>query len=239
MLGVAVALALSTAGGDVKLAAHPLTVTGMDPTMAQGLTDHLAQSFRRVRVITPHDIAAVLGLERQKELLGCAENAANCMAELGNALGVSGVIVGEVLKVGQHVQVNLRVLDAASGRVVASHAEELDSAEDVLQALKRSADDLEQQLLHMPTATSHLAAIPFAIGVAAGVAGAVLFGLALDLHARLTSGQPGSFTEDPAQAVARGQTFQTAGIVLVSAAAVGLIVAGILWLVSGSSEGGR
>jgi hypothetical protein len=245
VLGVALALTLSAGGGELKLAAHELTLTGMDPGLAEGLTDHLAQSFQRVSVVSPRDIRALIGLERQKELMGCADAASNCMAELGNALGVSQVIVGEVLKVGPHVQVHLRVLTASSGKIVANHSEELRSTDDLLPALVRAAHDLEQQMLGPLPSTARasrrpLALIPLGVAVIAGAVGGVLLGLESDLYARLTvAGQPGSFAEDPLQAAARGRTFQTTGVVLVSAAVVCLLAAAAIWLFADAPEGGQ
>jgi hypothetical protein len=46
-------------------------------------------------VTTPSDIRALLGLERQKQLLGCDEGA-SCLAELSGALGAGAIIAGQL-----------------------------------------------------------------------------------------------------------------------------------------------
>jgi TolB-like protein len=240
VVALAMAVALAAAPGDMKLAAHGLTLTGMDASLAEGLTEHLAQSFKRVRVITARDIGALLGLERQKQLMGCNDAATNCMAELGNALGVQGVLLGELLKVGARVQINLRVLDPLNGQVMASYSEELDASDDLLRALARGAGRLEGQLLSdAPSAATSLrtyAAFPLGLGIAAGISGGVMLGLAASLYGQLTAaGMPGSFTDDPGQAVVRGRNFQISGIALLGVAAACLIVAGLLFIFGGAS----
>jgi hypothetical protein len=41
----------------------------------------------RFEVMTSADVAALLGQERQRQLLGCTEDSSACMAEIGDALG--------------------------------------------------------------------------------------------------------------------------------------------------------
>ncbi|MBL8950883.1 MAG: hypothetical protein JNK82_08910 [Myxococcaceae bacterium] len=105
------AVLISAAAPELKIAAPGLTLNGLDEKLSSPFTDHLAQRFEGVRVITSRDIAALLGLQRQAQLLACGDAAANCMAELGNALGVDGVLIGDVVKLGRVVQLNLRIID--------------------------------------------------------------------------------------------------------------------------------
>ena len=101
---------------ELKLAAPGLVTSGMDGSLAGPLTDHLAKAFAPIRVITARDISVLIGLERQKQLLGCKEDSDSCMAELGNALGVQGVLLGDIVKLGKAMQINLRVIDPVAGR---------------------------------------------------------------------------------------------------------------------------
>src|SRR3954462_2631454 len=109
---------------ELKIAAPGLTVTGIDGALAGPLTDQVAKAFAPIRVVTPRDIAALLGLERQKELLGCASSG-SCMAELGNALGVQGVLLGDIVKLGETIQINVRIIDPVQGRGLAMASERL------------------------------------------------------------------------------------------------------------------
>ena len=49
-----------------------------------------------VEVLTPGDIELVLGIERQKELIGCGSEGSSCVGELADAFGVDGVITGSI-----------------------------------------------------------------------------------------------------------------------------------------------
>ncbi|MDQ3264671.1 MAG: DUF3280 domain-containing protein [Myxococcota bacterium] len=81
------------------------------------LTD-LART-RRFDVVGKSDIDAMLGLERQKQLLGCADDASSCLAELGGALGADYVLLGSVARIDQTRRVDLKLLDAKENRVIA------------------------------------------------------------------------------------------------------------------------
>lgn len=58
------------------------------------LATHLRE--HGLKVMTGRDIGAVLGLERQKQLLGCMDDSTSCSAELAGALGVGALVVGTV-----------------------------------------------------------------------------------------------------------------------------------------------
>ena len=61
---------------------------------------------------TAGDLKQLIGLERQKQLLGCAER--GCVAELAAALGVDGVLTGNVTR-SESWLVTVKVLHAADG----------------------------------------------------------------------------------------------------------------------------
>lgn len=226
------ALLLALAPGDVKLAAPGLHVTGMDPALAEALNEHLAQSFEGVRVVTPRDIATLLGLERQKQLLGCSEAAASCMVELSNALGVNGVVLGDLVKLGDVIQMNLRIIDPISGKKLASVSERANSDSAVLDVLTRAGRGLQGQVFDalgvQQVVKSRPWWVPLAIGgVLAAVGAGLAFG-ALDAHTKLTSGAARTLTLGQAQTLAgTGGTLQTLSAVsfgLAGAAVVASIV---------------
>src|SRR5688500_16256709 len=86
----------------MKLALPGLQVVGIDPKLGAFYGEHFAQqlTLRGARVTSTSEISALLGLERQKQLLGCSDEASSCMAELAKALGVDGLALGDVAKVG-------------------------------------------------------------------------------------------------------------------------------------------
>ncbi len=74
---------------------------------------------------TKRDIEQILGLERQKALLGCSEGSTTCLAELSGALGVDAVFSGSLAKTGSSYTVTIRVVRAKDGAEVASISERL------------------------------------------------------------------------------------------------------------------
>ena len=132
----------------VKLAAPGFQGTGVDEATLTFLTDHYAQQLvvNGVQVVTASQITALVGFERQKELLGCNENNSSCLAELGNALGVDGLVTGSVGKFGGTYQLNLKVLSAKSGQPIAVASERAYGDTGALDTLSRLARDQAKQL---------------------------------------------------------------------------------------------
>jgi TolB-like protein len=123
----------------VRLAAR----TGVDEKVADLFSDALAGELRKrpnLAVISDADVAALLGVERKKQMLGCTD--AGCFAEIGGALGVDRIVHGSVGRVGGSLVVNLTSVDARKGTPVASVSERLQSASDeaFLDALPRMGD---------------------------------------------------------------------------------------------------
>src|SRR3954464_15436468 len=72
------------------------------------------------KVTTKNDVAQVLGIERQKQLLGCGDAQSSCLAELAGALGVDGILSGSLARIGSGFTVTLRVLRATDGSELAT-----------------------------------------------------------------------------------------------------------------------
>src|SRR4051794_13436933 len=92
-------LTSALAAEPIKLAAPQLQAAGVEPAKAQFFSDYLAQQLAGtgLRVTTRAEIAAVLGVERQRQLLACSDGS-ECFAELAGALGVDAVVTGSVAK---------------------------------------------------------------------------------------------------------------------------------------------
>jgi TolB-like protein len=134
------------AGKRIKVALVRLTArAGVEPAVADLFSDALAGELRKrpgLSVVSDADVAAVLGVERQKAMLGCSD--AGCIAELGGALGVDRIVHGSVGRVGGSLVVNLSAVDPRRGAPVGSFSERLPAATDeaFLDALPRMADGL-------------------------------------------------------------------------------------------------
>lgn len=94
----------------------------VEPAIARALTDAVAVSANRTglfEVSTQGELSTLLGVERQKQLLGCAESSSSCSAELAGALGAQFLATGNVARLGaQTLQLSLQVQDTTSGSTV-------------------------------------------------------------------------------------------------------------------------
>jgi len=79
----------SLAGATPTLASPAWKAVNISPAMSAVYAETLADSIRKqgVKVFSEGDIQTLLGVERQKALLGCSDSGANCLAELANAPG--------------------------------------------------------------------------------------------------------------------------------------------------------
>jgi hypothetical protein len=113
----------------------------VDPKVASFFSDHFAGALvrRGLMVLTPAEINAMIGLERSKQLAGCTEEASSCVAELSNALGVDGLVVGTVAKFGTTLQANIKVFAASSGASVKAVSVKATGEEAFLEALSKEA----------------------------------------------------------------------------------------------------
>lgn len=93
---VGVALLAQSPVAPPQVAAPELTVIGIDANRAALFTEHLAQQLTALgfTVVSAKQMGSLLGQERQKQLLGCSEESASCMAELAAALGSDAIVTG-------------------------------------------------------------------------------------------------------------------------------------------------
>ncbi len=105
-------------GKSLSFAVMDLRPTGIDADLAENLTQVLGTEIKRVegtKVISRDDIAAMLQLEQTKQLLDCDDT--SCIAELGGALGVDKLVVGQVGKMNQSYVISLRLIDPSEVNV--------------------------------------------------------------------------------------------------------------------------
>ncbi|MBI3178022.1 MAG: hypothetical protein HYZ27_00075, partial [Deltaproteobacteria bacterium] len=100
------------------------------------LTSAVDQS-KLFKVVSSRDIASMLGLERQKALLGCSDDT-SCLTEVADALGTDYVMQGTVGKVGATYLVTVRLIDSKRSRVVGRGANQTDDANLLLNLLWKS-----------------------------------------------------------------------------------------------------
>jgi TolB-like protein len=144
------ALLLAAAAAALPLAASPAAkqkiavldvraVQGVAPGTATILTaivvDGAAKAFD---VISQADVAAMIGFEKQKQMLGCAEDS-GCLAEIGGALGVDYVLSGQVGQIGSRYHLSLQILDSRKAKVVSRAARFSEAGDDALVAAAQAA----------------------------------------------------------------------------------------------------
>lgn len=138
----------------------------------------------RLEVIGRSDVTTLLGIERQKELLGCAQESA-CMAEIGAALGAPYLVAGSVGSSGTLLRVDLKLVQVATSKVIARVGEVVERDRDWYTVTTAMFGRLEAAVpgVAAPAAamTTGRAVWPFFIagaGALAGAAGGVLMGVA-------------------------------------------------------------
>ncbi|MBK7860892.1 MAG: hypothetical protein IPJ65_20265 [Archangiaceae bacterium] len=238
MLPLAVASYLLLAAAEVTVALPGFAGT---PDVPSQKRDFLVEYFSErltaaggLTVTTPSQIAAVLGVERQKQLLGCSDNSEACSAELAGALGVDALIIGSVAKVGEETAVTVKALDAKTSKVIASMSGRDRREEAVLDFLAAAATQLSAELLRKlrgvevtprspPSRFGVKVWLPAALGLAAGVTSAALFGYAKSSEGRLKSGDPTVGDQAAAHRLAQGASTAQ----LVSGVMLGVAVAGV------------
>jgi len=135
------AIVPSKKGNYVRLAAPVFSGVNVDPKVASFFSEHFAGALVRhgLLVLTPSEINAMIGLERSKQLAGCTEEASSCVAELSNALGVDGLVVGTVAKFGATLQANIKVFTANNGQSIKAVSVKAAGEEAFLEALSQEA----------------------------------------------------------------------------------------------------
>lgn len=247
---VAVAMCLAAEQAPPKLAMPGLSVLGNDERYGEFLNEHLAQQlkFEGLDVVTNKEIASLLGFERQKQLLGCGETSTSCMAELASALGVDGVVLGDLAKFGGKTQINLKILAARDGKTLAAFSDRVDGDEAVLDSLTRSAAVLARGVasaLHRTLTSSNLSQsgnkplwlVPGIAGLVAVGVGVGLFVSGGDDYTRLKSATPSAplILSDARTLRDGGSLKQSVGVACLGVGAAALVGAG-LWLALGRPE---
>lgn len=211
-------LLAATAPATPKLAAAGFTGVGIEAARAQFFSDHFADKLNAsgaVRVITQSEMAAMLGAERQRQLLGCGGEGGSCLAELAGALDARGVILGSVAKVGDEYAVQVKIV-ASDSTLLGLYSTRVKTEPQVLDFLDESAIDLAGKLgSTRPTAVRSKAwVVPTVVGGALLVASVVCYVLAGSTWGRINAGQPRYESYDALQAArSAGQLQNVLGIV--------------------------
>jgi len=233
----------------VKLAAPGLTGLNTSPEELAFYTEHLAQqlTLQGLQVTTAKQISTLLGLEKQRELLGCTDMASSCMAELASALGVDGLVTGSVGKFETSYRINVSIVATSDSRTLAAYSARAASSEEVLEALTSASKQMAAQVMRVLRGVGPppfdpwlgLRLRPHAWIPAAGGGVAALVGTAFALQAggkysevsawALQGAEPVSY-ENMVQIASAGKQDQLLSTISYSVAGAGLVLAGLFFL---------
>jgi len=225
----------------LKLAAPEWTAAQVDRDLAAFFSDELARALRSrgLQVVTAADMAAVLGAERQRQLLGCGESGASCLLELGNALGCDGLVRVSLAKLSGAWRANVKVLSSKDGTTLAETGVESDSDQAFARELDPAAERLARALAPpgVPEAKGassprRAAWIPAVAGGLVSLAGGTLLGLAAwrssSLDQELSS--QGRVSDAAVRLASEGKAFEASGWVGLGVGLAALAVAGVMAL---------
>ncbi|MGQ0507574.1 MAG: hypothetical protein ACT4TC_19905 [Myxococcaceae bacterium] len=149
--------------GTVKLAAPGLSYVQLEDKVGDFYNDYFAQQVvlqGGIRVTTKTEISALLGFERQKELMGCSDKSTSCLAELAGALGVDGLITGSLAKLGSGYTINLKIISATTARPLAVYSARLKGDDALLDWLGERAKELATTLRPTPPPSAKVLTAP-------------------------------------------------------------------------------
>lgn len=191
---------------------------------AQLLTE-LSKS-ERFKVIGASDVASMIGMERQKQLLGCTdEESSSCMAELSGALGAPFMLAGALSRAGTKLRLDLKLLRADRGEVVAREGAIIAGEDEVFGTVSQMVRAMTAT--GQPVAVSKVPqAVVVGVGAAVAVAGAVVLGVQYS-QGDVLEKFIGGFTID--QAIERRD-----GIYRLRTVGTGLLVGGLVVAAGGA-----
>lgn len=130
-------------GGSV--AVLDIMTTAVNPKFVNIMTEILATEIEALgvyeNVIAGRDIATMVGFERQREMIGCDH--AECLVELGGALGVDRLVSGHIAKLGETFVVQIKLINITEQKTEARVYQTVKGQEDILiQTIKDSVGKL-------------------------------------------------------------------------------------------------
>ncbi|MFZ5442418.1 MAG: hypothetical protein ACOZQL_20585 [Myxococcota bacterium] len=227
-----------------------LQSVNLEPKRAEAYATRLAQRLTLfgVHVTTGAEVAAVLGYERQQQLLGCGDD--TCRSVTVMNAPIDGLLVGTASKLGSKWTLDAIILAPGTAKKLATASATGTDEDSLLSSIPLVAEKLSSQLAaslgrelvargteeRRPSLVKRLAWVPLAVGVAAGAGGAVSLGLAQGTAAQLRQVRTPETALTPAQTsdlVAAGKLQQNLGWVGVGVGVAGLAGAAAMFFLGG------
>lgn len=228
-------LFLTLSAAPSKLAAPDWSTVNLSPELSRFYAGEVARVLRAqgFEVITSRDIETLLGLERQKQLLGCADEMGSCMAELGAALGCEAILTANLARLDHGFQGSLRIISAQSGQTLADEPVKATGERALAEALEDATIRLARKLRPPPPSDGTVrraAWIPLVAGVALGAGAGVAFGVSQANYTKV------AVSDEPTALglAGEGKALQVAGWAMAGVGAAALVTAGVLFLAGGA-----
>jgi hypothetical protein len=208
---------------------------GVEVSLSGPFTDAITaevQARGYFDVISSRDIQALLGVERQRQLLGCADDAQSCMAELSGALGARFVLTGSLAKLGDAWQLTLSTLDSKKAQPIGRATR---IAKD-LETLRRGLATTVAEATATPPPAPPSRALPItliATGSAAGLFGVIWGALALTQQAQLSATLDAGATQPGVLSTRAAYEQQLANLTTQKWVALGSLIAGAALVTTG------
>lgn len=198
LLAVAVGLlslaAVAAPDNRAKLVVLDLQPNGVEPVLAKALGDAITTEVSRrgyFQVISSEDVRTLISVERQRQLMGCGEEAQSCLAELAGALGAQLTLSGSVGRIGDSYQLTLQTLDSQKGTPLGRTTRVGRTPEDLREAVPYAVAEATGTPLPQPP--SRVLPITMMAGGAAMIIGGGVLGLQAinsdsDIHNELVAG---------------------------------------------------
>lgn len=161
----------ASAAPRLKVAVLELKATGVEKAVTDNLLEIFASGIHELgccSVVSGAEISAMLGFEKQRQLLNCSET--SCVTDLAGALGVDYLTLGTVGRVGDTFVVSLKLVDARHATVVGRFAQRVEGRVDrLLDTVERGVVRLFEPVVKAvaPSVAIAPAAIPSAQSAAA------------------------------------------------------------------------
>lgn len=170
---------------------------------AQSLSSALTN--KGLKIITQTELQTMLGLERQKQLLGC-ETETTCLAEISSALGADRILQLSIARFTKSLRVTAKLLNA-NGDVLFTQERRASSDDELVDIAPSLASEVYESMFPTPkrqVVPSLITGGAALVGVGFGIAGLVQAG---HFEQQLRGTSPLSYEAWNA-AVAGGETWQ-------------------------------
>lgn len=138
---------LAVTADPIRVVSPDWAVVDIKPELATFYAQQMAEALRTegFKVSTSADFATMLGVERQKQLLGCNTEGTSCMAELANALGCELTLSVNLAKLGDSFRGLARFVSSRDGSVLASVELEAANESKVVDRIRVAAKKLARE----------------------------------------------------------------------------------------------